>query len=204
VEIRVVDPADDVAVRRFWEIGKVADEVGRPWTPYWPQQAAVAAYRLPGTLLLDAAIDAARGDGRALMLGEVATPLDGPESAGMSFARRHGFAPVLVEEVKVADLPATEHLWDALAGEASPHHTGYRLVSWQDEVPDEYVDGYCALMESSNTESPTGELQVETERWDKNRLREKEERFRRSGRHELGIGALAADGRMVGLTEGSR
>jgi GNAT superfamily N-acetyltransferase len=67
--------------------------------------------------------------------------------------------------------------------------------------PDDLVEGYCTLLESFNAESPTGELDVEAERWDEQRLREKEARFRHGGRHETTTVALAPDGEVVGMTE---
>lgn len=46
MELREIDPADEDLTRRFWEIGKAADEVGRPWTTYWPWESARAAFQL--------------------------------------------------------------------------------------------------------------------------------------------------------------
>ena len=46
-----------------------------------------------------------------------------------------------------------------------------------------------------------GERGLEPERWDKGRLREREERFRRSGRQEVSTIAVAPDGTVAGLTE---
>jgi len=139
VEIREIDPRDDALTRTFWEVGKAADEVDRPWSTYWPWESARAAFAFPstsmrkalfaafdgdqmvgcaevsfplldnthsaspeifvhpsaqrrgvGTALLEASEAAARDAGRRVLMVEVATPVDGPDSAGMHFARRHG------------------------------------------------------------------------------------------------------------------
>lgn len=153
-----------------------------------------------GTALVEAAAAATARRGRALVLCEVATP-PGHESAGLRLARRTGFRTAVVDDMKVVDLDETEPLWAAILAETAEAGAGYALRSWRDVCPDELVAGYCALMESFNTEAPTGDLEVEPERWDRARLRDKEARFRRSGRHETTTVAVAADGEVVGVTE---
>lgn len=250
VEIREIDPADEALTHRFWEIGLAADQVGRPWSTYWPWESARAAFthrsaamrkallaafdgtgmvgcaeisfplldnthsacpeifvgpahqrRGIGTALLAGTEDLVRATGRHLLLAEVATPAAAEESAGVRFARKHGFTTGIVDDIKVVHLPETEPLWDEELAAAAPHLDGYDTRSWLDHCPEDLVDGYCRLMETFNSEAPLGELDLEPERWDKDRVREKEERFRRSGRHEVSTVALAPDGTVAGLTE---
>jgi len=250
VDIREIDPHDESLTRRFWEIGKAADEVGRPWSTYWPWESARAAFQHPsttmrkallgafdadqmvgsaevsfplrdnthsacpeifvdpralrrgvGTALLRASEDVVRTAGRTVLLAEVATPVADAESAGVQFARAHGFTTGLVDEIKVVDLLATEPLWGPLEAAARDRAAGYELRGWLDECPDELVAGYCRLMETFNGEAPMGELVLEPERWDVDRVREKEQRFRRSGRHEVSTVAVAPDGTVAGLSE---
>jgi GNAT superfamily N-acetyltransferase len=103
--------------------------------------------------------------------------------------------------MKVVDLDETRHLWPKLIEETAASVADYSLRSWRGVCPDDLVAGYCALLESFNEETPTGELDLEAERWDETRLREKESRFRSSGRQELITVAVAADGEVVGVTE---
>jgi GNAT superfamily N-acetyltransferase len=250
VDIRRIDPRDEQLTRRFWEVGKAADPVGRPWSSYWSWPAAravltapsgstrrllLAAYHdgdmvgaseisLPqldnrhlaylelyvdparqrrgfGSALLEAGIAAVRAEGRRTLSAEVATPLDGEDSAGLRFARSHGFTTGVVDEMKVVDLPATEGLWQDMLSDTKAEAAGYVLHGWRDVCPDEYLEGYCLLLESFNTETPTGELDVEPEHWDEARVREKEARFRRAGRHEVTTVAVAPDGSVAGVTE---
>ncbi|HEX6247240.1 MAG TPA: GNAT family N-acetyltransferase [Nocardioidaceae bacterium] len=250
MDIREIDRHDEELTHRFWEIGRAADEEGRPWSSYWSWPAARAAFSaddaplgkvllgafdgdtmvgaaevsLPrldnthmaavevyvdpphqrrgiGTVLVEAATRVAEQRGRSALFTEVATPLEGPESPGLRLAGRMGFRTEVVDDMKVADLEETEHLWAPLLEETEPHAAGYTLRSWRDVCPADLVQGYCTLLESFNTESPTGELELEPEHWDEQRLREKEERFRRGGRHETTTVALAADGEVVGMTE---
>ena len=83
--------------------------------------------------------DLAERDRRVVMV-EVNTPIAGAPSAGMGFAERHGFAPALVQEHRVLDLPATEGRWPGLAAEVAPAHADYELVTWFDTVPDGHYD----------------------------------------------------------------
>jgi GNAT superfamily N-acetyltransferase len=250
VHIREVGRHDEALTHRFWEIGKAADELGRPWSAYWSWPAARAAFgaddaplekvlrgafadehlvgaaevSLPrldnthtaylevyvdpphqrrgiGTALTEAAVEAVVERGRTVVFVEAATPLEGPESPGLRLARRTGFHTEVVDDMKVVDLVETEHLWEPILAETEQHAAGYTLRSWRDVCPDDLVAGYCALLESFNTESPVGDLEVEPERWDEQRLREKEARFRRGGRHETTTVAVSSNGEVVGMTE---
>lgn len=250
VDIREIDPRDDALLHRFWEIGKAADEVDRPWSTYWPWPSAQAALTGPnesrkavllaafdgeamlgiaeislplmdntfagyvelfvapdlvrdgiGSALLDATRQVLAAHDRRLMMAEVSTPVDGSRSPGMWFAERHGLKAALTNEHRVLDLPATEDRWPVLTAEAAPHHADYRFVTWRDVVPADLLDGYCALQHAFNEEAPAGDLEVEAEHWDEARVRGKEERFRRAGRHETCTVAVAPDGTVAGLTE---
>lgn len=46
-----------------------------------------------------------------------------------------------------------------------------------------------------------GELEVEAEKWDADRVRNRERRNAEVGRHDLCAGAVAGDGTLVGLTD---
>lgn len=250
MHLREIDRHDEALTRRFWEVGKAADELGRPWSAFWSWPAARAAFTaddaplekvllgafeddrlvgaaevsLPrldnthtawlevyvdpthqrqgtGRALAEAATAAAATRGRTVLLAEAATPLEGPDSPGLRLARELGFRTEVVDEMKVVDLAATEPRWEPILAETEESARGYRLQSWQDVCPPDLVEGYCTLLESFNTESPTGDLDVEPERWDERRLREKEERFRRGGRHETTTVAVSPDGDVVGMTE---
>lgn len=61
--------------------------------------------------------------------------------------------------------------------------------------------GYCNLQIAFNGEAPSGELELEDEVWDEERVRSAEERFRNQGRREAVTVAIDRAGTMVGLTE---
>jgi len=162
-----------------------------------------ATRRGVGSALLSEVERRVRAAGRDTVVVEVYAPADGA-SRNLEFAAAHGYTPALEEGMKALDLAATEDRWAALEEEAAGDHAAYRLVPWRARVPDELLDGYCRLQEAFLDEMPTGELEVEPEKWDADRVREREERLTRGGLTELAVLALDADGQAVGLTELAR
>ena len=153
-----------------------------------------------GSVALRAAEDHARRDGRRALVLEAYAPLeaDGP---GPAFAQAHGYAIANVDRVKVVDLVATEPTWDALETEVRRRAAGYTLLEWTDRVPDEHVAGYCRLNEAFNDLAPLGDLTIEPEVWNPERVRKRNEQARRGGRRELSVAALDPSGAMAGLSE---
>lgn len=153
-----------------------------------------------GRALVETASRLARDQGRTTIVVE-AYALPGEDSTGLMFGRALGFAEAIEEGMKVVDLPATEHLWAGLEQAAAPRHTDYRIVTVLDVLPDELVDGYCRINEVFNDEAPMGDLDVEPEKWDVERVRDREARNARAGQHVFTALALAPDGAVVGATE---
>jgi GNAT superfamily N-acetyltransferase len=158
-----------------------------------------------GTALLEAGLDLARAHGRTTVIIEVHRPFaesGGPGDApGAALLRKHGFGDASLDLHRVLDLPLSAETLDTLASEAAPHHGGYTFVPIDASVPDELMAGYCRLQEAFNSEAPLGDLDLEPEVWDAERVRGAEERFRLAGRHQRGTAVLAPDGQMVALTE---
>jgi GNAT superfamily N-acetyltransferase len=249
VDIREVDPHDEVLLRRHWEVGKAAEDEVRPYDfhPTWEAtrvllgqprddfatvllgafegqvlwgaaqvelplhdnlHTAQAAYfvhpdrqrRGLGRALAEASYDVARERGRRTLVTSAFAPTDST-SPGLLFAGALGFRTALVDGMKVVDLPGTADLWDELEAAAARRHAGYRIVTWRERVPEEYLDGYCRLMEMFLEEAPMGGLELERERWDAERVRSRERRNARAGRQDSSAGAVAPDGTLVGITE---
>jgi GNAT superfamily N-acetyltransferase len=154
-----------------------------------------------GTALLAEAERLAAARARTTVVVEAPTPVHGPPSPAAAFLTRHGFSVAISDEHRVLDLPATEGRWPALATESAARHAGYRLLTWFDAVPPEHLEGYCRLQEAFNELAPSGDLELEPEKWDAARVHAKEERFKRIGRHETMTVALAPDGTLAALTE---
>lgn len=175
----------------------------------WQLYVAPAAQRRGiGRALTDHAADLARARGRRTMLAEVYAPLD-EDGPNLRFARSLGFVPAVTDGIKVVDLHETARLWDDLADAALRRSAGYELVSWLDVVPDAWLEGFCRLNEAFNDLAPLGDLDLEAEAWDAERVRAGEERSKIVGRHVLATAAVASDpstgsggpGEMVGLSE---
>jgi len=154
-----------------------------------------------GTALFERVLADLAGERRSVVMVEVSTPSGGEPSPGARFAEHHGFTVGIVDDHRVLDLFGTRDRWEDLAGECAPHHADYRLVTWHDQVPAEHLEGYCALQHAFNLEAPAGDLVIEPEHWDAQRVRDKEERFRQAGRHEVVTAAVAPDGSLAGLSE---
>ena len=249
MDIRELDRQDIDALRRFWEIGKAAEDAYRPYDFYVPWETALTTYTqgrpgfrnillgaydgdamvgtgylmLPmldnqhlafadirvhpdhqrrgvGTALVAKAEEVARAEERRTLVCEAYSPI-GEDGAGLRFAHALGYTEALEDGMKIVDLVETEPSWAALEEEVADRHEGYRLVSWQDTVPDEYLAGFCRMNEAFNEEAPSGDLELEAEVWDEQRVRDSERQNLAGGRHLLAVAAIAADGTMAGVTE---
>ena len=153
-----------------------------------------------GTALAEVSYDVALRHGRQTICTEAYTPF-GETSPGLLFGKALGFTTALEDGMKVVDLVETEPTWEALETRIAGSHERYRIVTWRDSVPEEYVDDYCRLGEMFVDEAPTGELEVEPEKWDHHRVRAREQRNARESRHDCSAGAVAPDGSLVAMTE---
>ncbi|MBA2640322.1 MAG: GNAT family N-acetyltransferase [Nocardioidaceae bacterium] len=180
----------------------------------WPRQdnahlgefelAVVPAARRAGvgTELLEAVVAEGRRRGRRTLTTEAAAPLAGRLTAlpGGAFLDRHGFAVAMTELHYVLRLPVDAALLDLLTAEVSGPSGAYRLVSWTGRCPDEWVESLCRLHETFMDQAPTGDLDVEAERWTVQRLREGEQRMLDQGRTTFDTVAVCPDGQVVGET----
>lgn len=140
--------------------------------------------------------------GRSIILGEIPGPLEGTPP-GAAFAASLGAKEALrsIRRVlNVSSLPAGE--LEHLEREALERTQGYALVCWVDHAPDGLVDDVAALLGRMVTDSPMGDLQIEKEQWDRDRVREVETDTVRRGRARIVTGACdVPTGRLVALTE---
>jgi GNAT superfamily N-acetyltransferase len=179
------------------------------------------AYRRRGVgrFLFDALVEFARSKGRTVLIGQYVTSLDGPAEArslesdassgyghGASghgaFAAAVGAAAALPEVRRRLDLDTVDvRRWDPLVEDALAHATGYRLVSWSGPAPDDIVGEVARLEGRMNSDAPLGDLDIEPERYDSERLRQVEEILRLRGRRHYHVGALhESTGRLAAWT----
>ncbi len=152
-----------------------------------------------GTALLATLERAAVERGRHTLLTEVVHP-PGEPGAGAAFAAARGYPIAGREVLKAADLTTTADRWPGLAERAAARSGGYRLVSWTDTAPDEHVDSLAHLYSRFLDEIPLGDVDLQAQAWDAARIREGEERRRRSGIRSLVVAAVAPDGSLAGYT----
>lgn len=123
------------------------------------------------------AITAATGFGSA--------DLDDPEAMPL-IAR--GYTLEQVYRFSVAHLEELPDLNDRFA-DATGRSEGYELVEWTGATPQPYRAGMIALHERMSTDAPIGDLALDPEVWDDERLTEFETRHRDGGRTILTVAA---------------
>lgn len=142
-----------------------------------------------GRALWQAAVERARAAGRTRLGGEVtldgATP--GPAHA---FAAAMGTVDKHREDHLVADLPVV----------TSPVDPAYDVVTWRGRCPDEHRSAYLAMRNQMNADVPTGELDLESELLDDERLAASEERLVRAYDVRVAAARRTADGTFGGYS----
>lgn len=153
-----------------------------------------ARRRGTGTLLLHAAADAARADGRRSLVTEV-----DEGSPGAEFLSARGFAAVLTTtytRLALADVDVP-----ALAAAVTTPHPGYELVSWDGTVPDGWAEEF-ARSHRAMDDMPMGDMDHGHVDWDVDRVRSAAEAVARRGELLYTVAVVdTADGSMVGYSE---
>jgi GNAT superfamily N-acetyltransferase len=152
-----------------------------------------------GTAVLEELECRARAAGRTRVLTEVYQAPDG-ESGDRAFAEARGYAEANREGVKAIDLTASEARWPDLDDQVSARLGDYRIVTWRDRCPDEYVDSFGTALSRVMGLIPQGDLDLEDRNWTTERVRAAEQRRVGIGLATFESAALAPDGAVVGLT----
>ena len=154
-----------------------------------------------GAALLEAALRVAADHGRTTVMCEANLPLADPPALGETFLERRGFIRASTEVHRVLDLPVEGAHLDSLESKAAARKANYQVVTFGDRVPEQYLQGYCLLESAFNDEAPLGDLDLEPEVWDEDRVRDNEARYAEQGRGRRAAIALSGDGEVVALTE---
>jgi hypothetical protein len=113
------------------------------------------------------------------------------DDEGPRFLLSRGFVLEQVERYSVLDLPFDEELVARHRAEAEAHAgPDYRLVSWVNHAPQEWVDEYAVLNTRMSTDAPSGGLEWEEDVWDAERVRTTEKQYQD---RELALLVLAAE-----------
>ncbi|MEU7020773.1 GNAT family N-acetyltransferase [Streptomyces sp. NPDC046203] len=147
-----------------------------------------------GSLLLGAAVEAAREDGRRSLVAQAEA---GSPGAAFLAAREFGVALRLTYArlaLADADLPVLTALTERA-------HPGYRLVEWTGLVPDELADSYVASRRAMD-DMPMGTVDYGRVVWDRERVRAAVAAVAGRGEVLHTVAAVAeADGSVAGFTE---
>lgn len=151
-----------------------------------------------GSALLAEGLTLAAAHGRTDVIADVDEPV--PDNPGRAFALRHGWTCDLLESRRDLYLPVDEERLAALEADALAAGAGYDVRTWRDRTPDDLLEDRALLARRMTTDAPQGDLPVEEEDWDGERIREYEAASLARGRTVLSAGAVR-DGRLVGYTD---
>lgn len=153
-----------------------------------------------GTLLLEQAEQAARDEGRSVLLAETEWVPGRRDESGEEFASRFGYAAAQVVLRSSLRLPADrDRLADLLGRDGTD---GYRTQTFWDGIPDELLDGRAELSRRMSTDAPLGDLELEEEEWDADRVRKSYGVIAAMGRRVVDTFAVEeSTGRLVGYTQ---
>lgn len=171
-----------------------------------------------GTTLYDDAIAVARAAGRTKLTtstDQVAEPQGVPtlaaptgegrvaaDDAAVRFVTQRGWQLEQVERRSVLDVPLDPAVL-ARHHRAAQQHAGdeYRIVTWTDACPEQWLDQFAILQTRMSTDVPTAGLDWGAEAWDGARVRAREAEFADRG---MGYLTAAAEhvptGTLVGYT----
>ncbi len=146
-----------------------------------------------GSAVLAALCDVARDAGRTRLFAEAVWGVDDETSAGREFVLARGFTADLVDAIRQLDSPSDPP--------EAPAAEGYTLHTWRGECPDQWVEEYADLRQRMNSEAPSGDVGLEEEYWDADRVRLDEAATARSRREIQVVVARHDAGRLVGHTQ---
>lgn len=141
----------------------------------------------------------ARAAGRSTAITSVFAPLEA-DSPGLGFGLGAGYEVASAEETKTVDLIESRSRWPELQAEVERARGDYELLVFSKHCPDEYIEGYCALLSGFTTSIPTG-LDLREAAWNPERLRESEEQRASVGMTPVVALAIAPDGQVAGFSD---
>jgi len=95
---------------------------------------------------------------------------------GACFAHAMGFELAQVERHSTQALPLDPDLLTREAGAAEQvAGDDYDLVTWQDSVPAQWMDGMVQMMTAMSTDAPAGAADIREKTWDSARIRQREQ-----------------------------
>ncbi|WP_117209676.1 GNAT family N-acetyltransferase [Allorhizocola rhizosphaerae] len=149
-----------------------------------------------GRALYEKALERARANDRGHLLTNTVWALPGIQAhdggAGPAFVQALGLQSANLPEVmRRFDLSTLDNAkLDALLEAAKAKASGYRLVQWKDTAPEEYVDDIAYLDSRLIEDAPMGDVVMEPEKVDAQRVREIERVAMARGRTSYHTGVV--------------
>lgn len=136
--------------------------------------------------------------GRSVLIVETEWPAGGADVSGETFARGHGYAPAQAVLRSTLRLPVDPATLRALV-QGSGEHV---LETSLDGIPEEWLEDRAELQRRMSTDVPLGDLQLEEEDWDAERVRGEYEVLASMGRKVVEtVARHVPTGRLVGYTQ---
>jgi RimJ/RimL family protein N-acetyltransferase len=153
-----------------------------------------------GGAIVEHLIERSKAHGRTTILLESQFAFERREDHGYRrFAERHGFRLASVEICRRMPLPVPEEQIQAWIDEAAPHHTDYRIETFE-EIPDDLLPSVCYVVNQLALDAPTGDIEFEAEQITPEIRREFDARFKKSGGSKLETVAIDTSGQAVAVT----
>jgi GNAT superfamily N-acetyltransferase len=155
-----------------------------------------------GSALLSIMEATAAQHGRTSLRVESTARLGQPDPAE-PFAVRHGYRSAQVDLRSDLDQPDDlDALLAPLEGEAARFAAEYDVLTWWDDVPQEWREDRARCAVAMSTDAPSGEVDVEQEDWDAGRIALMVEQFHAQGRRFVETVAVhRATGRIAAFTD---
>lgn len=156
-----------------------------------------------GSQLLAWLEEQARQAGRTVFMGETEWPAGGTDVSGEAFARRHGYAPAQHVLRSTLRLPVDGVAFsEVAAGDGDANTPDYALETGVDGIPDAWLEDRAELQRRMSTDVPLGDLQLEEEDWDAERIRGEYDVLASMGRRVVEtVARHVPTGRLVGYTQ---
>jgi GNAT superfamily N-acetyltransferase len=104
----------------------------------------------------------AAAEGRTVLVGEghLAVEHDAADPV-RRFADRHGFSLANTEVRRTLRLPVPDATIQGWVDEAAPHHAGYEILTYEDDVPEPLRPSFVELRNQLAVDAPTGDIDFE-------------------------------------------
>jgi GNAT superfamily N-acetyltransferase len=146
-----------------------------------------------GRELYHAAVEYARAAGRKVLMGSYVVALAGGtlrDPAFAAFAEAMGVQAALPEVRRRLDLTTVDTAaWAPMRDDAMAHAPGYTVVAWTGHAPDDLIAEVARLEGRMVTDAPMGDLMLEQERYDAERMRATEAKHLGRGERLYSVGA---------------